>query len=290
MTTKISPRDWEAISAYLDGQLSSKERVRLEDRLRSSTELRTALQEIRRTRAMLRSQPRLRAPRNFTLSPEMVGRQASAAAPVGRLFPAMRLASALASFLFVLVLLGDLLLIGPARTASQPPEEPAIAMQAPAPEGGEEVGIMVAPEMEEPAAGTGEEAPPTFSEGQMEQFGAETPTPEPGAAKRAMATEPTPAAGDTGAGEQDSAASSLAIEEGQPEEATSMAEASPQPEAELPEIDTLETPSEELLDAEDISTPETAAWTPLRIAEIGLAVIALITGLIAIFLRFFRRV
>jgi hypothetical protein len=129
MTTRISTREWEAISAYLDGQLPPRERTRLEEQLKNRADLRAALEDLRRTRTILRSQPKLRAPRNFTLTPEMVG-----ARPQPRrgfnLFPALSLTSALAGLLFVAVLLVDL--IG-GRSAASPPMSVAMqATQAPA--------------------------------------------------------------------------------------------------------------------------------------------------------------
>ena len=66
-------RDWEAMSAYLDNQLKPKDRVLLESRLEKSPELRSAFDELRRTRAVLRNQKSLRAPRNFALTAEMAG-------------------------------------------------------------------------------------------------------------------------------------------------------------------------------------------------------------------------
>lgn len=105
MTTKISPREWEAISAYLDGQLAPHERTRLEARLEQDRELSLALEEMRRVRVMLRSQPKLRAPRNFTLTPQMVGKVNKRPAP--RAYFGLSLASALATVLLVLVLIGD---------------------------------------------------------------------------------------------------------------------------------------------------------------------------------------
>src|SRR5690606_33249019 len=115
-------------------------------------------------------------------------------------------------------------------------------------------------------------------------------TAEPSMSLRAMGPEPTPAPGDTSAEEGESAASSLAMEETQPEVATSMADATLQPEPELPEFDTLEAPAELQYDVPDASASDTGGWSPWRIAEVGLAVVALITGLAALYLRFFRRV
>lgn len=118
--SKISPREWEALSAYLDGQLAQNERIRLEDRLHGNPHLQTALEDLRRTRTLLRSQPKIRAPRNFTLTPAMVK-----ARPAPRAYPAIRLVSALASVLFVLVLVGDIFSAAPAVV----PADTSIAMQ-----------------------------------------------------------------------------------------------------------------------------------------------------------------
>jgi len=116
MTTTIPPRDWETLSAYLDGQLNPKQLERLEGRLRDDVGLRSALDEIRRTSAILRSQPKLRAPHNFTLSPDMVGMPASRRA-TSRAYPILRFASVLISILFVVSMAGDLYLntFSPAR-------------------------------------------------------------------------------------------------------------------------------------------------------------------------------
>jgi hypothetical protein len=108
MTEKIRPRDWEALSAYLDGRLSPRERARLEARLQASADLRTALDELRRTRAVLRAAGKVRAPRSFTLTPAMLG-EVSRTSPAFGLFSAMRLTAVLATALFLLVLVGDLL-------------------------------------------------------------------------------------------------------------------------------------------------------------------------------------
>lgn len=105
MTTLLSPRDIEMLSAYLDGYLTGSEVARLESRLQEESELRTTLEEMRRTRAILRSAPVLRAPRNYTLKPGMVKERQQAP----RAYPILRLASALATALFVLTFVGDLI-------------------------------------------------------------------------------------------------------------------------------------------------------------------------------------
>ena len=128
MTTKISPHEGELLSAYLDGQLTPKERARLEARLREDAQLRSLLVELRRTRAILRSQPRLRAPRNFMLTPQMAGKPARTPP---RAYPALRLASVLAGVLFVLVLAGDLLTTSRQTAMIQPAANQAARQAAP---------------------------------------------------------------------------------------------------------------------------------------------------------------
>lgn len=76
MNGDLSFREYERFSAYLDGQLSPEEAIRLEEDLRRNPQWQLALDELRETRALLRKAPRYRAPRNFTLTPEMVGKTA----------------------------------------------------------------------------------------------------------------------------------------------------------------------------------------------------------------------
>jgi hypothetical protein len=101
----LSDRDLEILSAYLDGEISRKDRERLEARLLEEEVLQNTLDELQRTRQVIRSLPAIRAPRNYYLTPEMVGRKE----PVSRAFPVLRFASVLASVLFVLLFLGDIL-------------------------------------------------------------------------------------------------------------------------------------------------------------------------------------
>jgi hypothetical protein len=107
MNRDPTPRDLQLISDYLDNGLSAKEKERLEARLLHEPGLRAELESLQRTRTMLRSLPRRRVPRNFTLTPAMVPSR-----PALFLFPSFRLATALAGVLLVLALGSDLLLGG----------------------------------------------------------------------------------------------------------------------------------------------------------------------------------
>lgn len=113
MKTKISPRDIELLSAYLDGELDSRKRAQLENRLRTNPELSAALEDLRHTRILLRSVKPLKAPRSFKLKPEMVPQRA--ARPI---YPVFQFASAIAGILFIMVLLGDVLGFGPRPSAT----------------------------------------------------------------------------------------------------------------------------------------------------------------------------
>jgi hypothetical protein len=130
MKANFSPRDIELLSAYLDRQLDSNKRSRLEARLRGDVGLRAALEDLQRTRALLRSLPRMKAPRSFMLTPQMVSKyQAKTTAP-RRIYPLFQFASALASLLLVVVLLGDFLGFGaaPAVLPASAPAEPRFSV------------------------------------------------------------------------------------------------------------------------------------------------------------------
>lgn len=90
-------RDVEALSAYLDDQLPVKERAALEARLAGDPELRSVLEQLSQSRALLRKLPQRRAPRNFTLTPQKAGVKP----PLPRLFPTFRFASVFASLLLM---------------------------------------------------------------------------------------------------------------------------------------------------------------------------------------------
>ncbi len=112
----ISFKDMSRLSAYIDGYLSEKERDKFEARLAGSKELQLALIRQKRLKAALRALPVKPAPRNFTLSPEMVAQRK--AKP--NLMPVFRFASAAAALLLVAVFAGELLLgsLFPAPKAS----------------------------------------------------------------------------------------------------------------------------------------------------------------------------
>jgi hypothetical protein len=116
MKKQISLRDWELLSQYIDRQLSPRRQASLETRLRESPELKEALDDLQRTRAILKSAPLHKAPRNFTLKPNMVPQRQPR-----RVYPIFQFASALASIMLVLVLVGDLMGVASPMTSPMAP-------------------------------------------------------------------------------------------------------------------------------------------------------------------------
>jgi len=90
--------DQELLSAYLDGELRQAERQAFETRLQQEPELQNRLENLRRTKLTVGYLPRLHAPRNYTLTPDMVTVRRPRQAPI---FTTLRLASALAALLLV---------------------------------------------------------------------------------------------------------------------------------------------------------------------------------------------
>ncbi|MGD2218505.1 MAG: zf-HC2 domain-containing protein [Gemmatimonadales bacterium] len=129
----------ELLSAYVDGQLSERERKQLEARLKEDAALRAELRALHQTVSLVRELPQAAAPRNFILSKSMVQRRRPAPAPEPRrvwVAPVLTAATAIVSLLFVVVLVGDLLLSGVGGPAAAPEavlereKAPQVALEA----------------------------------------------------------------------------------------------------------------------------------------------------------------
>jgi hypothetical protein len=240
MKKPISLRDWELLSEYVDRQLSPKQAQRMEARLQQNPDLRDALNDLLRLKAVLRSAPRLKAPRRFTLKPEMVSQR-----PSRRIYPVFQFASAVASLLFVLVLIGDLVGLGSPATL------PQLAAPAAAPVAGEMYALEEPPM--EPGSPT-DSARKTFEADSVEQ-------PQPGLL---MLPEPTP----TPSFQIESATPEAAPEE-RVESQPSLREEVGALEAQMDEIE------------QEIVQPR-SVW---RILQVSLALTAFITGLAALYFK-----
>lgn len=97
----------EWVNAYLDGELSPGEVRRFEAELQQDPALRTELAQLRQIKASIQQLPQVRAPRNYTLDPAVYG--APAPRPAVQWLPAVRVATALAAFFFILTVVLDLM-------------------------------------------------------------------------------------------------------------------------------------------------------------------------------------
>jgi len=253
-------RNLETISAYLDGELTGHEREQIERLLQEDDNLREWYQELMRTRSVIRNTPALRAPRNYYLTPEMVGQKEQPP----RAFPILRFASAFAALLLVLLFLGDYFIIP--RTTMAPLMSVQIAesvqLEAEAPE--VEAEVLASP----PAPALSE---PLMQEAPVEgEFAPEAAVEEN--ISRSMDLDPTMGGGfprqTPAPGEEVEDSFGAATEEMDEAELTS------EPEA-----------SSKLLE-EEVQRNIILRYY-LRIAEFSLLVIVILTGLAAIY--FFRR-
>lgn len=104
------------LSAYLDDELNLAERRQLEKRLDREPALRERLDNLSRTKIILGSLARLKAPRSFTLSPEMATVRRKKNKPF---FTLLKLASSLAAVLLIFLVGVELVLGGGLRVGSQ---------------------------------------------------------------------------------------------------------------------------------------------------------------------------
>lgn len=182
----MKQRDIELLSSYLDGQLTPSDSARLEARLLTDRELRSVLRDLRSTRSALRQLPMRKAPRNFTLTPKMVGKNP----PLPRAYPAFRFTTTLATLLLFITF--GLNFLRPQLTATQPAfgmggggggSSDTFSAQAPA-----------AAATQAPAA---TEAPAATQAPALAATGAPTQAPAPVVGMAPVATMTTSAAEDT---------------------------------------------------------------------------------------------
>lgn len=133
----LSDRDYDLLSAYLDGDVTPDERREVEGRLETDADFAAELAALRRTVELVKSLPTLTAPRNLRLTPAMLGDEQPVPHTEPTRYPPLRpslrqqllryapnLVAAAASF--VLVVAGAVTLLQP---ADAPPTAPIVAMQ-----------------------------------------------------------------------------------------------------------------------------------------------------------------
>ncbi len=193
MSARISQKDWERISAYLDGQLDSKSAQKLMRDIDAQPGLRRAYEDLQRYKSIVKQIPIRRARRNFTLTPKMVGIK-----PLPRLVPVFRLASAVIAAIAVILFAIDLLPSLGLRPAAAPKAASAPQVESPQATSSPEI-IFWNGEQNFTANGvTSPTAVPGYGYGGGYGGGAPEPTQvavaPPSAAAEAVPTEPAPPA------------------------------------------------------------------------------------------------
>jgi hypothetical protein len=106
MRLNYSPKDWQLLSNYLDGQLTNREVSMIETRLQGEPQLKQTLLEMQQTRYLMQHAKQIPVPRSFTLTPEMAAQIRPAMKP---LFPFFSFASVIATVFLVIVILFEFL-------------------------------------------------------------------------------------------------------------------------------------------------------------------------------------
>lgn len=102
----LSDTDYELLSAYIDDALSVSERSVLEARLNDDPALQYELNALRQTVALINQLPRMTAPRDFSLTREMVGIRLVDKPRRPLIFPILQAVSAIAAMVMIVFAVG----------------------------------------------------------------------------------------------------------------------------------------------------------------------------------------
>jgi hypothetical protein len=154
MNKSILEFDLELLSSYLDNQLHPSELESVQKRLETDSIYKDALEDLRRTRLILRSLPQHPAPRNFTISAEVKKKMRN----IFNIFQIVRFSSAVAVLgLVVLVVFDFFPIFNQSALSTKHIEVQAPAVAAPAVQPNELPMIITwgAPQMEASGKGGG---------------------------------------------------------------------------------------------------------------------------------------
>jgi len=124
MTARLKDHEWEMLSAYMDGQVSSSDKVQLAERMQADPEMAAAYSSLVKTRVILQAAAKVKRRRNFYLTPEMVR-------PKGWswLIPALNFSSVAAAVLAVMLFVLDIFPLAPVMNRASPVPEAAQMVQ-----------------------------------------------------------------------------------------------------------------------------------------------------------------
>ncbi len=118
MSKSLSFKDYQLLSAYMDGQLSTREKARVESMLAGDPDFKLAHDEFSRLKKMMKAMPQVKAPRNFTLSAAVAPQKPQ------RFFlaPALNYAALVTAILFVFLFAGSRLALPFATRQADAPQ------------------------------------------------------------------------------------------------------------------------------------------------------------------------
>jgi hypothetical protein len=174
MNNQFTSHDYELISAYLDNQLSTKEREQFELRLKAEPALHKELLEISTTRTLLRNLPKLKAPRNYYIKLEPARAKSRL-----RLAPVFGIISAVASIILILLIFGSTLFSDAGPVAMAPVAQSSPVPQTLQNESGRSTSKVITPTQQAPAVMMSAPAETTSSPSTSTPVTGETAVPTP---------------------------------------------------------------------------------------------------------------
>ena len=115
MIKTLTQKDYILISAYIDGELTATKKADVEKHLQSNDNFKIALRDLAYTKRIMAAMPRVRAPRNFMLTPDRVKKTAK----TPRFQPVWGMVSAFSTLILLVIFASTRLLpIGATRNAA----------------------------------------------------------------------------------------------------------------------------------------------------------------------------
>ncbi|MEI8132011.1 MAG: hypothetical protein WCG34_06225 [Leptolinea sp.] len=149
MTARLNDHEWEMLSAYMDGRVSSAEKAQLEQRLQANPEMAAAYSSLVKTRAILQATPRVKRRRNFYLTSEMLRPKSWI-----WIIPALNFGSTAAAGLAILLFVLDIFPLAPVmnRASAVPEAAQMVQDSAARPSAAEKIELGITPVAEVAAA------------------------------------------------------------------------------------------------------------------------------------------
>lgn len=131
----LNESEWETLSAYLDGEMDAQQEIDVQKKLETSADFQQGLEQLKNAQSLLRTQGVVKAPRNFTLTPEMIGQKGAQASTLkigANWLAGLKLSSAFASAMLLVTFFAHFLYSGTLARTTQMVKD--VVYEAPATE------------------------------------------------------------------------------------------------------------------------------------------------------------